>query len=541
MAELIVEQGAYTETSVEPSTSIDAETRAASERDAAPAAGSEIAFPLSVTVPAFNALIKPALVPIPTEQVPVRFSGDGEGVGELTWGQREILQAMVRQGWIALGGVLPLPPGATVQNAADQLGYMVSRFPSMRTKLRFDAPGNALQEVHGSGEVMLDVFDLEPGADPDEAAARIEASYRTRPRDFCAQWPVQMGVLRQAGQLTHVIAISCHTVSDGLGMQALGREVEARLTEPAIGRQQLELAAWQNSPAGRRTSDAAIRHMEKALRSVPRRSLPLSGDERDPRHWTGVLRSRALKLALPLIADRTDADASAVLMALYATAMGRLGLLNPAVIRPLSSNRFRPGLTNMVSNLVQSDVCILDAADTTIDEVVRRARQVSMIVRKYSYFDPRAETALIDRLLREARELDPDAQPWSCLNWAFFNDRRLTPSESARDQQELEEARRQSSFDWIEKKQNPYEPLFLHIDDAEDGVAVMVCTDTRHISPAGNEALAREMEAAAIEAAFNADAPTHVTAPAPVASPANRAEALVPAPSPSTAITLASS
>ncbi|HEU5427294.1 MAG TPA: condensation domain-containing protein [Actinocrinis sp.] len=480
----------------------------------------ESAFPLSVTVPAFNASIRPALIPIPTERVPVRFCGDGEGVGELTWGQREILQAMVRQGWISLGGVLALPPGATVQGVADQLDYMVSRFPSMRTKLRFDARGYARQEVHSSGEVMLDVFDLEPGADPDETAARIEACYRTRPRDFCAQWPVQMGVLRQDGRPTHVIAISCHTVSDGLGMQALGREVDARLTEPAIGLQQLELAAWQDSPAGRRISDAAIRHMEKALRSVPPRPLPLSDDERDPRHWTGVLRSRALKLALPNIAARTEADSSAVLMALYATALGRLGLLNPAVIRPLSSNRFRPGLTDMVGNLVQSGVCILDTAETTIDDVVRRARQVSMTVRKYSYFDPRAETALVERLAREARELDPDAQSWSCANWAFFNDRRVAPGEAARSPQELETARAHTGFGWFEKKENPYEQLFLHIDDVEDGIAIMVCADTRHISPACNEALAREMEAAAIEAAFNADAPTRVSKPTPTPSTA---------------------
>ncbi len=480
----------------------------------------ESAFPLSATVPPFNASIRPALLPIPTERVPVRFSGDGEGIGELTWGQREILQAMVWQGWIALGGVLPLPPGATVEGAVDQLRYMVSRFPSMRTKLRFDAQGYARQEVHSSGEVMLDVFDLAPGADPDETAAQIEACYRTRPRDFRVQWPVQMGVLRQAGRPTHVIAISCHTVSDGLGMQALGREVDARVTEPAIGLQQLELAAWQHSPAGRRISDAAIRRMEKALRSVPPRPLPLSDDERDPRHWTGVLRSRALKLALPAIAARTESDSSAVLLALFATALGRLGLLNPAVIRPLSSNRFRPGLTDMVGNLVQSGVCILDTAETTIDDVVRRARQASMTVRKYSYFDPRAETALIERLAREARELDPDAPSWSGANWAFFNDRRIAPSEAARSPQELETARLRSSFGWLDKKKNPYDQLFLHVDDAEDGVAIMVCADTRHISPACNEALAREMEAAAIEAAFNADAPTRVSEPAPTASTA---------------------
>jgi hypothetical protein len=327
-----------------------------------------------------------------------------------------------------------------------------------------------------------------------------------------------------------MISISCHTVADILGMQAMQRDLDAVRAESAtptttptsaIGRQQLELAAWQQSPAGRRVTDAAIRHMEKMLRSVPRRPLPLSSDERQPRHWTGVLRSRALKLALPAICARTGADASAVLIALYATALGRLGLLNPAFIRPVSSNRFRPGLADVVSNISQTSYCVLDVAGASIDEAVNRARQASMLAYKNSYFDPRAETALINRLTREAREHDPAAQPWSGVNWSYFNDRRtqpigLPPSGPA----ELDAARQLSTFRWIDKKQNPYEPLFVHVDDAQDDPEVLevtVCADTRHVSPADNEALAREMEAAAAEAAFDRNALTRVKVPAPIA------------------------
>lgn len=477
------------------------------------------ALPLPATIAADEQWIIPTLPPVPTERVTVPFSGDGEGIGALTWGQRDILEAMARQGCFYVGGAVPLPEGVTVQYAADQLSFIVSRFPSLRTTLRFESPGRAVQELHGSGEVILDVFDLAPGADPDETVAWIETYYRTRPRDFRTQWPVQTGVLRQSGQPTHMISISCHTVADMLGMQAMQRDLDAVRTEsatPTIGRQQLELAAWQQSPAGRRVTDAAVRHMEKALRSVPQRPLPLSADERNPRHWTGVLRSRALKLALPAICARTAADASAVLLALYATALGRLGLLNPAFIRPVSSNRFRPGLADVVSNISQTSYCVLDVAGVSVDEAVNRARQTSMLAYKNSYFDPRAETALIDRLTREAREQDPAAQPWSGVNWSYFNDRRtlpMGPPPSDPAELDLDAARRLSTFRWTDKKQNPYEPLFVHIDDAPDdldALEVTVCADTRHVSPADNEALAREMEAAATEAAFDATASTRV-------------------------------
>ena len=474
------------------------------------------ALPLPATIAADEQWNISALAPVPAERVTVPFSGEGEGVGELTWGQRDILESMARQGCFYIGGAVPMQAGATVQYAADLLGSLVSRFPSLRTTLRFDSPGHPVQQLHGSGEIILDVFDLAPGADPDETLTWIETYYRTRPRDFRTQWPVQAGVLRQAGQLTHMISISCHTVADILGMEAMQRDLDAGRTEPAIGRQQLELAAWQQSPAGRRVTATAIRYMEKVLRSVPQRSLPFSADEHEPRHWTGVLQSRALKLALPAICGRTSADASAVLIALYATALGRLGLLNPAFIRPVSSNRFRPGLADVVSNISQTSYCVLDVAGVSIDEAVYRARQASMLAYKNSYFDPRAESALIGRLAREAHERDPGAQPWSGVNWSYFNDRRTLasgppPSSPA----ELDAARQLSTFRWIEKKQNPYEPLFVHVDDALDGLEVTVCADTRHVSPADNEALAREMETAAAEAAFDANASTRVKAPAP--------------------------
>lgn len=479
---------------------------------------SESALPLPATMVSADPSVAPALAPVPTERVTVPFSGDGEGVAELTWGQRDILEAMARQGWFYIGGTVPLPAGATVQSAADLLGFMVSRFPSLRTTLRFDSPGRALQELHGSGEVILDVFDLAPGADPDETVTWIETYYQTRPRDFRTQWPVQTGVLRHDGRLTHMIAISCHTVGDILGMEAMRRELETGRTEPAIGRQQLELAAWQQSPAGRRVTDGAMRYMEKVLRSVPRRPLPFSAAESEPRHWTGVLRSHALRLALPAISGRTAADTSAVLLALSATALGRFGLLNPAVIRPVSSNRFRPGLADIVSNISQTNFCVLDVAGVSIDEAVRRARQASMLSYKNSYFDPRAESALIGRLAREAREQDPDAQPWSVVDWAYFNDRRTLPSgPPPSSPAELDEARRLSTFRWVEKKENPYEPLFVHIDDAQDDIELTISADTRHLSPVDNEALAREIEAAAIEAAFDAEASTRVKAPAPIA------------------------
>jgi len=276
----------------------------------------------------------------------------------------------------------------------------------------------------------------------------------------------------------------------------------------------LELARWQCSPAGQRVNEISLRHWEKVLRSLSPPSLPGSEDPRQPRHWTGELRSSALKLAVPLIADRTGADSSSVFLALYAIALGRTGIYNPAVIRPVANNRFRPGLATIVSNLAQAGICALDVTGVTVDEAVGRARRGAMTAHKYAYFDPRALTALIERIAQDA---GPGHERWTCYDWTFFNDRRfelgsvpegggpVTPDR-------LSAARARTSFHWTEKKENPFEPLFLHVEGRDESVQVVVRADTHRISPARCEAVAREMEAAAVEAAFDPEAPTRVPA-----------------------------
>lgn len=492
--------------------------------------------PLSATVPAMLPAVIPAVFPVPALRVPVEFTGPGAGIAELTWGQREIWEAMVRQGWLCLGGTLPLAPGTTVEDVADELSYMMSRFQSMRTRLRFDGEGNARQELFASGRTILEVYDSGDDGDggggngvgggaglgggvgggefsgPEETAAAVEAHYRTMVRDFEGEWPVRMAVVRHRGTPTHMVILSCHLIADGFGIQLITQDVESRTTAAPTGMQQLDLAHWQSSPAGQRINETSLRHWEKVLRSLPPRSLPGSDDPRQPRHWTGELRSPALKLAVQLIAERTGADSSSVFLALYAIALGRTGIYNPAVIRPVANNRFRPGLATIVSNLAQAGVCALDMAGLTVDEAVGRARRGAMIAHKHAYFDPRGLTALIDRIARDA---GPGHERWTCYDWTFFNDRRFEPGSAAEGgtvatPDLLGAARARTSFRWTEKKENPFEPLFLHVEDRDESVQVVVCADTHRISPARCEALVRAMEAAAVEAAFDPEAPTRV-------------------------------
>jgi hypothetical protein len=457
----------------------------------------------------------PAAPPVPADRVTVDFAGDGSGVGELTWGQRMIWLGMAKYGWLYIGASLPQPPGRTVQDMADELQYMMSRFPALRTRLRFDADGRPAQELFADGEIVFEVYDADGEADPQKTAGAVYGRYLTMPRDFVGEWPLRVAAVRREGTVTHMVFVICHLVADGGGIAVFFDETRTRAAEPPRGMEQLELARWQDSPAGRRQSAAALSHIETVLRSVPPRALPQSADRSELRHWTGSLTSAALHPAVQVIARRTRADSSTVLLALYAVALGRRGLLNPAVLRPLVNNRFRPGLRKVVSNIVQAGVCVLDVAGITVDEAVARARRAARLAYKHAYYDPEAELALIDRLARE----QPDGARWGGHAWTFFNDRRAgtarptaatAPHEPAADA--IAELLARTEFRLTAWRDKPIEPLFLTIDDGPEGIKVTLRADGWYVTPADGEALLRDMEDVAVAAATDPELRTEVSA-----------------------------
>jgi hypothetical protein len=432
-----------------------------------------------------------------TQRVRVSFSGEGSGTGELSWGQREIWQAMVRQNsWLPMGGWRRLEPGTTVADISEELRYLLNRYPSMRTKLVFGAPQGPHQVVHAAGEIEFEIIDA-PETDLDVLAEAIKDRYQDTPYDFAAQWPVRMGVLRRDGELTHMIAIMCHLVADGLGAMVMMSEMGARPAEPSTGLAPLAQAQWQRSPAGQRQNASALRHWENTLRSVPDKRFPGSPAKCEPRHYRGDFTSPALRLATHALTERAQAGSAEVILTLFALAMARVTGINPVVIRPMVSNRFRPGLSNVVAMVAQFGLCALDVGDVSFTEALSRVNRATMTAYKNAYYDPAALEELIGRL--EA-ERGPDFAVG-----AFFNDRRVQTGQGfagpAPSAAEIEAAVPQARFGWTIRQHDPFERLIVHVEDVPGAFNVVVFMDTDDIAPADGERLLREMERIAVEAA----------------------------------------
>jgi hypothetical protein len=435
------------------------------------------------------------------EQIPVSFEGMGAGSGPLSWGQIESWNAVSTLGhWMPTGGVLSLKPGTTVEDLAGELRHYLSRHPSLRTLLRIPAGGGTpTQVVHDSGQSVLQVYEA-GGADPSDVADAVATRYRDTELDFTAEYPIRMAVVQQHGVPSHVVAYVSHFAADGAASQVMLRDLLERPEAPVAGRQPLDQAQWQSSPAGRRQNDAAQRHFEGILRTMPAARFRAPAEPSQPRFWRATFDSSALPLALRAVSTRTGADPSATLLAVFAMAVHATCGVDPVVVRPLVSNRFRPGFADVVCTAVQAGLCQVPVAGLAFDDVLAQAGRAAMNAYKLAYFDQRDLFALLDRVGAERGE----RLEIGC----FLNDRRdpsagtggPTPTAA-----EIEAALPRSAFDWVVRRAAPgFEPMILDVEDTATGLRCTAHTDTAYISPADTTALLHHLERIAVTYAVHA-------------------------------------
>lgn len=442
----------------------------------------------------------------------VTFEGEGAGVEELSWGQREIWNAMVQQqSHLPIGGALALPPGTTMDDMVGELRFNMGRHQSMRTRYRAGPDGRVRQVVAGSGRIAMEVFDVLDG-DPAAIAEAVRQRYWTTGYDYAHEWPMRMAVVRRDATPTHVVAVVHHLVADGFGAAAIIADLNDR--DPVTGAagspppqmQPMAQARWQRGPSGQRQNELAGKHWAGLLREIPARRFPGSDDPRRPRYWEGILDSPAMFLAVRTVAERTRTESSTVLLAAYAVAVARITGIHPVVVQPVVSNRFRPGLATVVSPINQTALCLFDVADGTFDEIVGRVRRKTMTAYKFAYYDPDRMAELVAAVSAErGEEIDIGC---------FFNDRRLQHRDSTVEPPptpaDIRAARPRTTFRWDRNQDKPYERLFVHVEDVPGTLRMSVCADTHHVSPADIRRCLEEMEAVTVASALDAETRTGV-------------------------------
>ncbi|MET7418553.1 condensation domain-containing protein [Dactylosporangium sp. NPDC005555] len=436
------------------------------------------------------------------QRITVFFEGDGAGVGGLAWGQQQVWRAMVEVGTsMSMGGVVPVTDGRVVADFADELRFLMSRFAALRSRLIFTEPWHATsvdachlvqQEVVAHGEAALEVHDAAPGEDPAAVAAALYAQWRARNFDYEHEWPIREAVVRHDGAVTHVVVQISHLVADGSALGTMIRDLAARDPQAPPPMPPLALVAAQR--ASTRQTDIAMRYWETALRSLAPRRLPEAADRGEPRWRQVVWRSPAMLPAVERAAAVLGTDTGSVLLAAYAVAFNAVtGQTAPFATQVIVSNRFRPGLADVVSPLAQNGLVVLDVDGTTPAEAVDRARRAAMNASKHAYYDPAARLALLDRV-----------GPVDLA--VFYNDRRVgvIEAQTARDTvptaADVEAALPLTEL--VSERPMAYfnEKLMINVDDVVDVVQLTVEVDTHHLAIGDLHRMLAAMEAFAVSA-----------------------------------------
>ncbi|MFD0634031.1 hypothetical protein ACFQ9X_23210 [Catenulispora yoronensis] len=209
--------------------------------------------------------------------VEVPFEGDGAGIGALNWGQQHILGAIRNLGSpMNMCAIRELDPTASVQDFAEELRFYLNRFQAMRTLLRFSPDAPPVQEVFAAGQALIQIVDVPPGGDAAAVAAELVSEHEELSFDDENELPIRMLLVRRDGVLTHLVTVLNHFATDGAGAFAMYDDYTKR--DPATGEvpypvqnHPLDLTAHQNSPSGRKQSDASLRYWRRELMTLPKR------------------------------------------------------------------------------------------------------------------------------------------------------------------------------------------------------------------------------------------------------------------------------
>jgi hypothetical protein len=428
-----------------------------------------------------------------TERVLVAFEGDGAGIEELTWGQHHIWLEMSKTGSsLSMGATRVLSEAATLDELTEELRFYMCRYAAMRTRLLLAEGQPPKQVVAGAGEVAVEI--VEAGdEDPATVAEAVANRDRERLFDYADEWPVRMVVVRRHGVPTHMVMTFCHMVTDAAGGMVMFNDYMGR--DPVTGRarspvaiQPAELARRQRTDAERRRSEVSLRYWEDLIRTIPLRRFAEPAGKPDTRYWQCWFSSPAMRLALGATAERTGADTSTVLLAAFSRAMVQVTGNDPAVMRLVASNRFRPGFTDVVAPMSQFGLCAIEAAGPSFDDVVRRTRGRAMSANKHAYYDMHALGQLLETVARDrGGEVDLSV---------YFNDRRMQqqlPAEPP-DEEALRASRGLTSLRWERQNRLIGPGLMLHVNDAEDAVVIFAEVDAHRVSHGDVEAILRGME-----------------------------------------------
>jgi hypothetical protein len=478
---------------------------------------------------------------VPTiSYAPVRFAAARAGTRRATFGQRDMwdkLRAMEPHTHVVnILQVVSVPTGLTLSEVLAAVGDLVLRHESLRTRFRLDANDELWQELTGSGELPVEVWDVDRAEDQDAAREEADRTLERTDFDLTRCWPMRVLVGLVEGTPIAVMASMSHIAVDMLSARLVTQDLvnllDARAHArpvPALParRQPLDQAAFEASAAGRLASARAVASWRRRLEAAPRSMFPARPrTSQEARFVRAVISSQALPLAAEVIAKRARMSTAIVIMAAEAVLLAHHGDVGSCALQLSVGNRIAPELAWSAGNIRLHSLAVVDLRGASFEQVVSRTWAAWIQAQRTGMYDP-GEVSRQRRRIEWERGIALDL---SC----HFNDLRTStqPGATSTSPESIAVAASTTTYTCSPIPAHYAKFLLRAVDEPGGGegrVALHAFTDTRVLSPDTLRKLMFGMERLLIWQATEPAAARQVLDPATVATVTSMAAASRPA------------
>ncbi len=342
----------------------------------------------------------------PIKTLSLQVTGGTEASLPPTWAQKSIWQwhgpTDGRPARFANAKTLDVPEGVSLETLLDLLAAAIARHDALRTVLRATGGELLTQEVQGSGELSVRVFDAgeeDPWAFGEEVAGQMSEELWDG-----TEWPVRLAVVLVHGTPVVLVAGHYRLSMDVQSLDFLVQELMAAAAgEQQPGRWQTrDEVTFEQSAAGQAVNAEAMRYWRDALRAAPPSMFDLPAPPPDEmRYVLAEMDSAPLAWAARVLRRRWRVTGGALVLGALAAAIGCYTGHRAVVLQMFAGNRADRNRRLMLGTLISEGLLHLDLAGRSMAEIAQEAARATSAGHRHGYCDPdavRAERAEVERL-----------------------------------------------------------------------------------------------------------------------------------------------
>lgn len=311
--------------------------------------------------------------------------------GPLTWGQwmswRRIVSQTAPTPEFSL--CIPVPNGKTRQHVRAALNSALSRHQVLRTTFEPGADGIRPRQVLWRPDAERYHLDGDVGSHAD-------AKQQLGGYDPANEWPFRAFLVHTADGLELLLYVE-HIATDFQGLKVLWEDLNALLRGDhedqdlaVVGRQPIDLARFETSPAGQRLNRRALAYRQLQVPRIEQfvKRIYGSSSAMGTRQVEGTLLSKGLHSYVRRLALTYRLPPSSVMFAAIARAFAKTLGLTELMFGMMTSNRHLPGVGRTVGSLNQSSLLPMAVEPGySLLDLGKACRRATITAVRHAYFD----------------------------------------------------------------------------------------------------------------------------------------------------------